>query len=124
MDTIFSSPFIYIAKHEHINPWVKIFAHQKAKELTELNAQTKAQVYAAIEICERAMIEFYEPQKINIAMFGNYEPRFHAHVIARFANDEYFPEPMWGQRMRPPSFKIARFEDFAPFLQDKLNTLA
>ncbi len=50
--------------------------------------------------CEKVMIEFYNPTKINIAMFGNYVPHFHIHIMARFKDDSHFPEPMWGKKLR------------------------
>ena len=43
------------------------------------------------------MIDFYHPEKINIAMFGNYLPKLHVHVMARFKEDSHFPESMWGK---------------------------
>jgi diadenosine tetraphosphate (Ap4A) HIT family hydrolase len=59
------------------------------------------------------MIKFYNPDKINISSFGNYVPHVHIHIQARFKNDEYFPEPMWGDKQRKKIYlNLPNIEDF------------
>ena len=66
------------------------------------------------------MLSFYKPTKINIASFGNYVPHVHFHIMARFENDSFFPEPMWGKKQREGTFKS---EDFNQFTQKITNLL-
>ena len=40
---------------------------------------------------------FLQPDKINLASFGNMVPHLHWHVIPRFKDDMHFPNPIWGQ---------------------------
>ena len=35
-----------------------------------------------------------------MASFANMLPRVHIHVIARFEDDAYFPNPVWGEKLR------------------------
>jgi len=51
---------------------------------------------------ERVLIEQLQPTKINLAAFGNMVPHLHWHVIARFAWDSHFPNPVWGAKLREP----------------------
>jgi diadenosine tetraphosphate (Ap4A) HIT family hydrolase len=37
---------------------------------------------------------------VNLASLGNVVPHLHWHVIARFADDKHFPQPIWGQAQR------------------------
>jgi len=67
------------------------------------------------------MLEYFEPEKINIASFGNYVPHVHFHIQARFKNDNYFPEPTWGEKQRETDLKIKDFEQFLNQLLPKLQ---
>jgi diadenosine tetraphosphate (Ap4A) HIT family hydrolase len=53
--------------------------------------------------CESALRKLYGPDKVNLASLGNVVPHVHWHVIARFADDAHFPQPIWGARQREPS---------------------
>ena len=52
------------------------------------------------------------PDKINIASFGNYVPHVHFHIMARFKEDSFFPEPMWGKKQREANLDLPSFEIF------------
>jgi diadenosine tetraphosphate (Ap4A) HIT family hydrolase len=58
------------------------------------------------------MLSYYKPTKINIASFGNYMPHVHWHIMARFENDSYYPEPMWGTRQREAKLSLPSFALF------------
>ncbi len=40
------------------------------------------------------------PLKMNLASLGNLTPHVHWHVIARFADDSHYPQPVWGAPQR------------------------
>jgi diadenosine tetraphosphate (Ap4A) HIT family hydrolase len=67
------------------------------------------------------MRSYYQPDKINIAMFGNYVPHLHIHVMARFKNDAFFPESMWGKKQREPSVILPDEEPFLKALIEELK---
>ncbi|KQI25084.1 histidine triad (HIT) protein, partial [Campylobacter coli CVM 41963] len=71
---------------------------------------------------EKAMIEFYKPEKINIASFANYVPRVHFHIMARFKEDAFFPECMWGKQQRElKDLNLPGFDEFVIFLKNKMD---
>ncbi len=74
-------------------------------------------------LIEKQMLKYYNPKKINIAMFGNYLPHLHIHVMARFEDDSYFPEPMWGKKQRESNLTLPSFENFKRELLEQLNLL-
>ena len=119
-ETLFSNSLGYILKHESTIPWVKIFSAQPYKELSDCDSKTKEFLVTCMDICERTMIQFYQPTKINIAIFGNYLPHLHIHVMARFQEDSHFPEPMWGERQRESKLILPSFEDYKTLLKSKL----
>jgi diadenosine tetraphosphate (Ap4A) HIT family hydrolase len=113
----------YILKHESPLPWLKLFTKEPYKELTEIPKEQRDKLYTLIENIELAIIEFYNPDKVNIASFGNMLPHMHWHIIARFKNDPYFPKTTWEEPVREFNLKLAQFKDFKKILNQKLDNL-
>jgi len=109
---IYKTPDFYIEVHESEIPWLKIFTTHAYKELTDVPKPLRKTLYEVMEIIEEEMLSFYKPEKINIAAFGNYLPHLHIHVMARFKDDSYFPEPMWGIQQRESKLSLPSSEDF------------
>ncbi len=117
---IYSNSLIYIETHESEIPWLKIFTHEPRKEFSECSRDERMMIFDLLDLIEKEMIAYFKPDKINIASFGNMLPRVHWHIMGRFVNDSYFPEPMWGVKQRVGDAKIAPME---PFLQALKVTL-
>lgn len=117
---IYSNSLIYIETHESEIPWFKIFTHEPRKEFSECSRHERMMIFDLLDLIEKEMIAYFKPDKINIASFGNMLPRVHWHIMGRFVNDSYFPEPMWGVKQRVGDAKIAPME---PFLQALKVTL-
>ena len=77
----------------------------------------------SLDIIEKEMISYYNPAKINIASFGNYLPHLHFHIMARFEDDSYFPEPMWGKKMRESECHLGDFDTFLYNIITKLQCM-
>lgn len=90
-------------------PWVKVFAKRKVKEFSDCTLEEKAEIFRVIDIIEKAMLSYFNADKINIASFGNILPQVHWHIMARFESDSYFPGPMWGKKTKRASIRFTRF---------------
>ncbi|UPT76535.1 HIT domain-containing protein [Sulfurovum sp. XGS-02] len=112
MSVIYENENIRIEIEESEIPWLKIFTQHAYKEMSEVPALIKHEIYELLEIIEKEMLSYYKPKKINIASFGNYVPHVHWHIMARFEEDSFFPEPMWGTKQRESSLKLPDFESF------------
>ena len=110
--TIFNNNLINIQIEESEIPWLKIFTNEKYKELSDCPNEIKLEIFRLLDIIEKEMIKYYHPEKINIASFGNYVPHVHFHIMARFKEDSYFPEPMWGKQQREANLNLPSFEVF------------
>jgi diadenosine tetraphosphate (Ap4A) HIT family hydrolase len=80
------------------------------KEMTDLPDAERnhmMQVVWQVELVLRAVMQ---PEKVNLASFGNMTPHLHWHVIPRFLDDAHFPDPTWApvRRSTPPSVLAAR----------------
>lgn len=118
---IYSDEFIYIEVEPNTLPWVKIFTKGEFKEISHCDDDTRKRLFDAALECEKAMIEFYNPDKINWASFANYLPRVHIHIQARFRDDEFFPESLWGKKQRDSVIRDIKIDEFSKFLNSRLE---
>ncbi len=102
-------------------PWLKIFTKVPYQEMSEVPIETKRQIYTLLDLIEKEMLSYYKPTKINIASFGNYMPHVHWHIMARFEEDSYFPEPMWGVKQREAKLALPSEEIFIEQLVSSLS---
>jgi diadenosine tetraphosphate (Ap4A) HIT family hydrolase len=112
MSLLYETENLRIEKEESEIPWLKIFTKYPYKEMSEVPSPIKLEIYTLLDIIEKEMIAYYNPTKINIASFGNYVPHVHWHIMARFSEDSYFPEPMWGEKQRESQLKLPDFKLF------------
>lgn len=117
---IYQDKQIFIEVEKSEIPWLKIFPVKKYKELSDCDAKTRERLLDVMLLIETKMIEYYQPKKVNIAMFGNYLPHLHIHVMARFEEDSYFPEPMWGTKQREANLDLPPLEEFIRIIKNLL----
>lgn len=119
---IYEDTDIYIEKEESEIPWLKIFTKEPYKELGDMPKELRTRLWEVYDILENEMKRYYNPKKINMASFANMLPRVHIHVMARFEFDSYFPNPMWGERLREGNLKLPQEEEFHRRVFNALNS--
>jgi diadenosine tetraphosphate (Ap4A) HIT family hydrolase len=110
--TVYEDNQLYIEKEQSEIPWLKIFTKEPYRELGDVPKELRTRLWDIFDIIEFEMKEYYKPQKINMASFGNMLPRVHIHVMARFEDDSYFPNPMWGEKLREAELNLPDEEEF------------
>lgn len=75
--------------------YCRVIWQAHTKELTDLNHDEAHYIFSWVLKVEQAMRTVLNPTKINLASLGNIAPHLHWHVIARFADDACFPQPIW-----------------------------
>ena len=118
---IYEDKEIFIEKEESQIPWLKIFTQTSYKELTEMPKSLREKVWNTYYIIEEEMLVYYKPKKINMASFANMLPRVHIHVMARFEDDSYYPNPMWGEKLRESVPQLPDEEEFFRVLRTRLT---
>ncbi|MCF6341138.1 MAG: HIT domain-containing protein [Sulfurimonas sp.] len=109
---IYEDDKIYIEKETSEIPWLKIFTKKPYKELGDIPKKIRLKLWNIFDIIESEMKKYYNPKKINMASFANMLPRAHIHVMARFEDDSYFPNPMWGEKLRESNLKLPDENEF------------
>lgn len=118
---MYENDLIRVEIEESEIPWLKIFTQAEHKEFSECTSQEKTAIFDALDVIEKEMLAYYRPDKINMASFGNYLPLVHWHIMARFKEDSYFPEPMWGKKQREASLTLPSFEVFCKSVSSRLE---
>ena len=121
---IYEDHEIYIEKEENEIPWVKIFTKEPYKELGDIPKKLRERLWEVYDIVEYEMKHYYNPKKINMASFSNILPRVHIHVMARFENDSYFPNPMWGEKMRESNLNLPDEKGFHKRIFNALTSIS
>ena len=80
------------------------------KEMTDLTAQQRSHLMQVVWQVEQGLRDVMQPEKINLASFGNMTPHVHWHVIPRYRDDAHFPDPIWAaaRRTTPAATLAAR----------------
>jgi len=120
MSLLYENKHIKIEIEPSEIPWLKLFTQHPYKEMSELPGELKFEIYYLLDMIEKEMLNYYSPKKINIASFGNYMPHVHWHIMARFEEDSYYPEPMWGTKQRESNLDLPSFETFCEKLKRKI----
>jgi len=120
MSILYENKTIRIEIEESEVPWLKIFTQTTYKEMSEVPSELRLEIYTLLDTIEKEMLSYYTPSKINIASFGNYVPHVHWHIMARFKEDTYFPEPMWGIKQRESHLNLPSFESFCKRIVNRI----
>ena len=122
MSTIYQNETVRIEIEESEIPWLKIFTQHPYKEMSECDAKTKQQIWRLLDLIEVEMLNYFKPDKINIASFANYLPQVHWHIMARYKDDSFFPEPMWGKKQREAKLKLPPMDIFIGKLLESISS--
>ena len=82
--------------------YVRVIWNDHVREMSELQDDQQLKLMRTVFAVELAQREVLAPLKINLASLGNATPHLHWHVIARFADDLHYPQPVWGAPQRTP----------------------
>jgi diadenosine tetraphosphate (Ap4A) HIT family hydrolase len=80
----------------------RVIWQDHVKEVTDLPELDRMLLMDVLWQVEQVLREVMQPEKINLASFGNVVPHLHWHVIPRYTDDVHFPQPVWGQTQRAP----------------------
>jgi len=120
VEPLYENENVRVEVEESEIPWLKVFTQKAYREFSEVPYELRLEIFRLLDIIEKEMLRQFNPIKINIASFGNYVPHVHWHIMARFEEDSYFPEPMWGKKQREGTYELKEFEAFIEKLRPKL----
>jgi diadenosine tetraphosphate (Ap4A) HIT family hydrolase len=101
-------------------PWlILVPAKPDLREIHDLSLQERAVLIEEVARASTGMQQAFKADKMNVAALGNQVPQLHVHVIARFAGDAAWPNPVWEstvpklpQGLDEKGFPTGRVRDF------------
>lgn len=99
----------------------RVILNRHLKEMTDLPATERNAVMSVVFGVEQVLRELLQPEKINLASFGNMTPHVHWHVMPRFVDDRHFPQPLWGPAQRDGV--VHGLPDLAKVLRQQLENI-
>lgn len=96
----------------------RVILNAHKREMTDLADVERNRLMNSVYVVEKLLRELLQPDKINLASFGNMVPHLHWHVIPRYANDPHFPGSVWSARNRDGAHALPT--GFARTLRQKL----
>ena len=113
---------VVLVEDADIPGFARVIVNAHVKEMTDLEPAARAQLLRAVFVVEEIQRELLGPLKMNLASLGNAVPHVHWHVIPRFADDAFYPQPIWGQRQRDtPSEVLAARRALLPRLVEEIQ---
>jgi diadenosine tetraphosphate (Ap4A) HIT family hydrolase len=79
----------------------RVIWDRHVREMADLQPADRDHIMRVVFAAERALITLLAPDKMNLASLGNQVPHIHWHLVPRFRDDPHFPNPIWGQKLRP-----------------------
>ncbi len=98
-----AAQFRVVLVDDHNYPgFCRVIWNAHVKEVTDLPELDRMLLMDVLWQVELVVREVMQPEKINLASFGNMVPHLHWHIIPRYVDDAHFPQPVWGQAQRSP----------------------
>lgn len=91
---------VVLVDDDHYPGFCRVIWQDHVKEVTDLPELDRMLLMDVLWQVELVVREVMQPDKINLASFGNVVPHLHWHVIPRYTDDIHFPQPVWGQAQR------------------------
>lgn len=101
----------------------RVIWNDHAAEMTDLMPSERSDLMQTVCKVESVIRRELQPHKINLASLGNVVPHLHWHVVARWADDPHFPQPIWGARQQEaPMAHRMRLEVALPQVDRAIQT--
>ncbi|MDD2814695.1 MAG: HIT family protein [Thiotrichaceae bacterium] len=97
---------IRVESQEYVG-FCRVILKRHGAEMTDLNLAERARLMNVVYAVETVLRAVYQPTKMNLASLGNVVPHLHWHIIPRFQDDPHFPNPIWGEVLRPAILRSA-----------------
>lgn len=78
-------------------PWLILVPRvEGAREIIDLSEAQQQIFWRESARVSQCLLEVFKADKLNVAALGNMVPQLHVHHIARFTDDDAWPNPVWG----------------------------
>ncbi|OYQ74395.1 HIT domain-containing protein [Wohlfahrtiimonas sp. G9077] len=111
---------VYLQNESRFAWLVLVPRRENVSELIDLSEADQQQAMREMALTSRVMQGLFSPDKLNVANLGNVVKQLHIHVVARFATDVAWPDPIWGKFSAPIVYREAEAAALVKKLQAAL----
>jgi predicted GNAT family N-acyltransferase/diadenosine tetraphosphate (Ap4A) HIT family hydrolase len=76
----------------------RLICSDHVQEWHGLTPAQRLDIAEALARWESSLVARWQPDKFNLASFGNVVPHLHWHLMPRWRTDPWWPQPIWGPR--------------------------
>lgn len=102
----------------------RVIWNAHCREMSDLDPAQRHYLMSIVFAVETVVRQLFDPDKINLASFGNVVPHLHWHLIPRYLDDRHFPQPVWGVAQRKGGMSPAPEVDDARLALAVRNAIA
>ena len=113
-DLIYKNDLFRVILVDEIPGYIRVITNKHIKEFSDLSDEEAVKLTLAVKKTEKKMLEFLNPDKINIAALGNMVPHLHIHIIPRYINDPWWPGATFCDKKREfnyPPLNIQKYKE-------------
>ena len=119
-DIIFENALFRIVLVDEIPGYIRVITQKHIKEFSDLDDNEAIEIMLVVKKIEKAMIEFLNPDKVNIAALGNMVPHLHIHIIPRYQNDPWWPGATFCEKQKEHSYPPLNKEKYKEAIRNCL----
>jgi len=86
-----------LLKDNAIFPWFLLvpIVDEELEDLHQLEIEHYAQVMSSVRMVSEFVMEYFEPEKLNVGCIGNQVRQMHIHIVGRSSDDPAWPGTVW-----------------------------
>ncbi len=86
-----------LLKNEANFPWLILVPEvpEGTEDLHQLDQETFSEVMTCVRVVSCFVMNFFQPEKMNVACIGNVVRQMHIHVVGRSPGDPAWPGVVW-----------------------------
>ncbi len=102
-------------------PWFILVPDTRLEDYLDLPSEHGCAVLADCVAVSGFIKNVLGFSKVNFAGLGNVVPQMHLHVIGRSAQDDCWPQPVWGNLQDGPPYALEQLQEWQMSLVRMLN---
>jgi diadenosine tetraphosphate (Ap4A) HIT family hydrolase len=116
-------PYTYVTlnRDQFFPGYCFVFTKKHVTELFHLDRPTRSAVMEEVNLVASALLDVFQPTKINYELLGNMVPHMHWHLVPRFTTDPLWPRPIWSEPHEPERLSTDEYASRIALIQPDLR---
>jgi diadenosine tetraphosphate (Ap4A) HIT family hydrolase len=90
-----SASTVLLSQDQYFEGWCLVVSNKHVVDLFDLPAEERLLLESDVSKVSKSIVEIFQPNIMNYAVFGNVIPHLHWNVMPRYINDGLWGAPPW-----------------------------